>query len=324
MKFQATFLCFLVLIPIMSNAQGESYTIAFGSCNNQDKEQKLWDDIFNEDPDLFIWLGDNIYGDSKSYETLTKKYNQQNTQLAYSKLKDCCKITGIWDDHDYGLNDGGKEFSAKQISQKAFCNFMDLGSDDIRRSRLGIYHSETIIFNDLSIKLLLLDTRYFRDELIKSMGACQPNETGTILGTAQWAWLESELTDSKADIHIIASSIQFLAAEHRFEKWANFPTDRTRMLDLLSKNKMTNVLFLSGDRHTGEISYLEADDMSVYDITSSSMTHGIKPREEPNQYRKGNIVFTENYGVLNISADSIRVSLKSDGAKIQESLVIKP
>ena len=37
--------------------------IAFGSCCDQDKPQPIWDAIIETQPELFIFLGDNIYGD---------------------------------------------------------------------------------------------------------------------------------------------------------------------------------------------------------------------------------------------------------------------
>jgi alkaline phosphatase D len=31
----------------------------------------------------------------------------------------------VWDDHDYGVNDGGGDFPAKEISRKAFLDFFN-------------------------------------------------------------------------------------------------------------------------------------------------------------------------------------------------------
>jgi hypothetical protein len=33
-------------------------------------------------------------------------------------------IMAVWDDHDYGVNDGGGDFPAKEISRKAFLHFL--------------------------------------------------------------------------------------------------------------------------------------------------------------------------------------------------------
>ena len=77
-----------------------------------------------------------------------------------------------------------------------------------------------------------------------------------------------------ADAHIIASGIQFLPQEHRFEKWANFPAARQRFLSLLAETTPKGVLLISGDRHIGEMAKITVPSVSypVYEITSSGLT----------------------------------------------------
>jgi alkaline phosphatase D len=118
----------------------------------------------------------------------------------------------------------------------------------------------------LRIQTILLDTRYFRSPL-------GSGESGTILGSAQWDWLEYQLRQS-ADLRIIASSIQFLAPDHPYEKWQNFPQESQRMLQLIAKTGAEGVMFVSGDRHLGEISVLQqsAVPYPIHDLTSSGMT----------------------------------------------------
>lgn len=138
----------------------------------------------------------------------------------------------------------------------------------------------------------MLDTRYFRDPL---------GSDGTMLGDAQWAWLESVLTNSKAKINILVSSIQVLASEHRFEKWSEFPKEKKRLLELLAREDVPPVLILSGDRHVAEIS-LDGKSCGypLYDITSSSLNLPIGRGDEPNIYRVGAMFRPANFGTLNI------------------------
>ena len=35
------------------------------------------------------------------------------------------KIIGVWDDHDYGINDGNKDFYKKDEMRKIFLDFVD-------------------------------------------------------------------------------------------------------------------------------------------------------------------------------------------------------
>ena len=283
--------------PIKEN----SISIAFGSCSDEDKEQKLWKDIIKEKADIWIWLGDNIYGDSEDPKVLQEKYNKQKAHPDYQTMVSQMKIHGIWDDHDYGVNDGGKEFPSKVGSQKALLDFLDVSHDDIRRSRAGIYYDELIKSGDLKIHMIFLDTRYFRDNLKKAKGENIANLEGTILGSTQWEWFEDKLLNTESDLNLIASSIQAIPEEHRFEKWSNFPLERARLFDLLSKDQVQHNIIISGDRHIGEISSIDHHDTEIIDITSSSLTHGWRnERQEFNKHRHGTIVYNENYGLLKI------------------------
>jgi len=301
--------------------------LAFGSCSKENKEQKLWDDIIKEQPDVWIWLGDNVYGDTEDMTVLRGKYNQQKKHPLYQQLLAQTTILGTWDDHDYGANDAGKDYNKKEESQQELLNFLDVPLNDPRRKRKGVYHAQTIEKEGLKVQIILLDARYFRDDLIKKGKVNQPNVNGEILGEEQWQWLESVLKNSTADVHILGSGIQVIPEEHRFEKWANYPTERKRLFDLLTTLNVKRPIFISGDRHSGEISKLEWLGKTMYDITSSSLTHS-RPNSnfEPNQYRVGEMVYTLNYGVLEITknpAIKIQVFLKGNNQKIeQETLVI--
>jgi len=294
-------------------------TIAFGSCNDEDKAQPLWKDIVAEAPDLWIWLGDNIYGDTDDMNLMQDKYQLQKRNVGYKALMKTCPIIGTWDDHDYGTNDGGKDFVAKKESQQVFLDFLDISKQDPIRNQEGIYDTYILDHPIAKVKVILLDCRYFRDGYEKENKWPIPNYGGTILGDTQWDWLEKELAVKEADVTIIATGIQVIAAEHRFEKWANFPNEKHRLFDMIIESGVKNCFFISGDRHIGEISLERHEDYSFYDITSSSLTHGWKiRREEPNKHRLGNLVYDINYGVIEINKTdslSVKAHLKTKGQK---------
>jgi len=91
--------------------------IAFGSCNKQNLENPLWDDILTNKPSYWIWGGDNIYSDTDDMSLMKTHYNDQLEQKGYKAIRKQTKVHGTWDDHDYGLNDGGLEFDVKAKSQ---------------------------------------------------------------------------------------------------------------------------------------------------------------------------------------------------------------
>jgi alkaline phosphatase D len=277
--------------------------ITFGSCNKHDKPQPLWSSIAGYKSNLWIWLGDNVYGDTDDMSVLKEKYDLQKARKEYKALFQKTPIIGIWDDHDYGKNDGGVEYAKKKESQQLLLDFLDIPKDAPQRSREGVYASYIFGEKGKQIKIILLDTRYFRDSLARPNKIYQPNLSGTILGEAQWKWLEKELTESEADIHIIASSIQVISAEHPYEKWQNFPQEREKLLNLLTSLKVKTPIILSGDRHIAEISKWTDPNTGyeVYDVTSSGLTHsGETLPEEANQYRVSPLIRDLNFGVMKI------------------------
>jgi alkaline phosphatase D len=280
-------------------------TIAFGSCSDQKRPQPLWDDILAQKPEVWIWLGDNIYGDSESMDTLKAKYNKQKSNPVYQQLRKTTSVIGVWDDHDYGVNDGGKEYPRKKESQQLMLDFMDVAASSPQRTRESGYSSHVYGRNGQRVKVILLDGRYFRDPLKKNGKDNVPDPSADMLGETQWKWLETELTGSDADVHIIGCGVQFLPEEHPYEKWGNFPTSRQRFLNLLSKTKPKGAMLISGDRHMAEVSKVKLSgmDYDLFDITSSGLTHVSKPHEEPNRHRVGEIVTKLNYGLITINWD---------------------
>ncbi|MFM7836911.1 MAG: alkaline phosphatase family protein, partial [Planctomycetaceae bacterium] len=97
--------------------------ISFGSCAKQDQPQPIWDAIVAGAPDLFILLGDNIYGDSNDMQVLREKYGMLERQPGFMKLRAVCPVLATWDDHDYGRDDAGAEFEQRVESQRVFLDF---------------------------------------------------------------------------------------------------------------------------------------------------------------------------------------------------------
>ncbi|MEM1358390.1 MAG: hypothetical protein AAGF89_09335, partial [Bacteroidota bacterium] len=48
----------------------EDFVIAFGSCNNQRRAQDYWPVIGEKKPDVWLWLGDNIYSDTDDMQQM--------------------------------------------------------------------------------------------------------------------------------------------------------------------------------------------------------------------------------------------------------------
>tara|TARA_B100001027_G_C16247729_1_gene322829 strand:+ start:439 stop:1488 length:1050 start_codon:yes stop_codon:yes gene_type:complete len=312
------------ILPTMVKANEKLIkSVAFGSCLKQTRPQPIWDSVFLAKPDVFVLLGDNIYGDTRDMEILKNKWNTFSAISNFQKVRSSSYLLGIWDDHDYGENDAGNEYPRKAESQQIFLDFLGEPKDSDRRKTPGIYDSVTLGPDGKRIQFILLDTRYFRTPLKRAVqrergkGPYEPNisEGAEILGEVQWEWLAKTL-DEPAEIRIVASSIQILSTSHGWETWGNFPKERERLLALLKKTNKAGTLIISGDRHSAEISKLEGIlPHPILDITSSAMNQRQKPNEEKNPLRVGERYFNENFGLLEIDwtgkSPSILASIRS-------------
>ena len=313
MKRILTIAILFLFVLNASAQQNNTFTIAFGSCNRQNLPQPMWDVIGKDKPNLWLWLGDNIYGDTNDMTVLKGKYDLQLNNQGYKNFVANTKIMGTWDDHDYGRNDAGIGYPYKIESQQLALDFLDVSKESPLRKIEGLYSANTYKVGAKTVKVILLDGRYHRDTLMKDADKNYiPNTNGDILGKAQWKWLKKELK-SKADAYIIGSGIQILSAEHPYEKWANFPAARKRLVDLLVKSKVKGAILLSGDRHIGEFSKMEVKGLNfpLYDITSSGLTHSAtKNNGEANQYRVGPLVNQKHYGLMELKNNGDKLSIK--------------
>jgi alkaline phosphatase D len=305
----------------VSNDSKNTMILAFGSCNNQKKENFLWKEILKHQPNVWIWGGDNTYSDTDNMDTLRRDYQIVLDNPVYQQLQKSAKIFATWDDHDYGLNDGGVNFSAKRESQVAFLDFLGVSKTDKRRQQQGVYHAETMKVGKNAVKIIILDTRYFRTDLTKNANPkkrYQPNKygEGTFLGEKQWAWLEKELKTSKAHFNIIMSSVQVLSNEHGYETWGNMPHEVDKLKKMIGASKAKGVLVLSGDRHISEFSKTAIEGLAypLIDFTSSGLTHASENfTAETNPYRMGAVVPKISYGLLLIDFKTNAITMQIRG-----------
>jgi alkaline phosphatase D len=308
LKFFTTTIASILLGITIEAEQKPVETIAFGSCLKQTRPQPIWNSVLAKQPDVFLLLGDNIYGDTRDMQKLKDKWDVFSSVPGFKKLRQNSRVLAIWDDHDYGENDAGKEFPKKAESQNIFLDFLSEPANSLRRKTPGIYDSLIVGPPGKRVQFILLDTRYFRTSLKRSKvresgkGPYAPNDSteAEILGRDQWVWLEKTLRE-KAELRIIASSIQVVSTTHGWETWGNFPQERKRLLTMLKKQNIKGTIIVSGDRHSSEISKLQGVlSYPLFDITSSAMNQKQRPQFEKNVHRVGERFFDENFGLLKI------------------------
>lgn len=304
--------------------------IAFGSCAHQDKEQPIWDLVNAWSPELFIFLGDNVYGDTEDMAVLRGKYQKLSDKPGFRTLRRKAQIIATWDDHDFGVNDGGSEYPKKEESAAIFLDFWGVPADHPRRSHPGIYGSYYFGPEGRRVQIILPDNRTFRTPLLgfsvepedRGQYIVNPDPAATMLGQAQWDWLEAELREP-ADLRILASSTQVLPDSPGYEAWINFQADHQRLLDLIDFAQVENLVIISGDTHYAELSKLEERlPYPLYELTSSGLTE-VWPVFGPNRNRIDKAPLMPNYGRLTIDWDPPEPSVLMEVQMLDGSIGIR-
>lgn len=306
--------------------------IGLASCADQTRPQPVWDTVLADRPDLFIFGGDNVYASEQpwSLERLERAYATQAAIPGFERLRRAVPHLAIWDDHDYGQSDGGAEFAHKQASKDAFLRFWDVPAGDPRHAREGLQHAQVFGPPGQRVQAILLDTRWFRSPLRRTDQRDAPGKerylpdadpAKTLLGEAQWRWLEAQLGEP-ADLRLVVSGIQVVADGHGWERWGNLPRERERLYRLIARTRAEGVLFLSGDRHVGGL-YREGGGVPypLYEMTSSGVTHPWAQAREAGPNRLGELFTGQHYGMVEIDWDAraLRLAIKDLRGSVQRS-----
>ena len=280
--------------------------IAFGSCLNPKRPAPILDAFAATRPDLVVMMGDNVYGDVRYGDATLPELRAAYAALAeldaFQAVNEAAPILAIWDDHDYGVNDGGGEFAMKEFAEAIFLEFWRTPEEDPRRARPGLYSSHMFGPSERSVHVIMLDTRFFRSPLTRGPDGFERDmdTVKTMLGEAQWAWLEETL-QTPATLTVIVSSIQIIAEGHPYEKWINLPHERERLLNLIREHAAGDVVLASGDRHRAGLYSVDiGDERAIYELTSSSLNLPSSLDEEPGPNRLGDTYGDVNFGLLDI------------------------
>jgi len=201
---------FLLAVAVSVHAEDPLSRIAFGSCANEHRPQPVWEAINDTKPQLFIFMGDNVYVDSADPAKLKESYETFAAVPGVADLRESTPILATWDDHDYGKNDVGAEWEGKEAAKEAFMEFFDTPNDSPLRQRGGVYDAKIFGPEGKRVQVIMLDTRWFRGPLRKmtkedvkearaktkkKVGRYLPDDESdsSMLGDEQWAWLIEEL-----------------------------------------------------------------------------------------------------------------------------------
>ena len=291
-------------------------TIAFGSCfyDNQAEYDRpgnayggstdIFDAIADRQPDAMLWLGDNLYlreVDWWSRAGIADRYSHARKTPGLQRLLASTVHYATWDDHDYGPNDSDRSYIFKDTALETFKDFWPNPTYGVGGVP-GVFTQIELA----DVELFLLDNRYHRAP------NNAPMDERTILGPEQMQWLLDALTTSQAPFKLVAMGNQTINPVQIFETYSMIaPDEREQLLEEIRERGIEGVVFLSGDRHHGELNRLDREDAyPLYDFTSSPLTAGASTyalREDspevatPTRVEGTLIAGIHNFGTLTVS-----------------------
>ncbi|MFM7457538.1 MAG: alkaline phosphatase D family protein [bacterium] len=300
--------------------QKANLKVAICSCLNDNyfsEQIKSWNSVSKLNPDYIFLIGDNVYadiGDKLSElngckpERLLNRYIETRTRLELFYLKELIPIAMIWDDHDYGKNNGGSDYKYKLASKKIFKNFSLNENTEVSEDGLGAGFKLKLA----NINFLFLDDRFYRDKKYH-------------FGKEQEEWLFKNLEtsenakneDREQSQSVIISGDQFFGKYHPFESFeANQAENFKKFIEKISNLKSTPLL-ISGDRHISELQKIDlSPNKKIFEITSSPIHSSLPPeftlKQFPNPHRVWAVANKNNFCVLTFQEETAaqhRVSL---------------
>lgn len=237
-----------------------SFRVGFGSCCRIqfDPVQQIWNTARVLEPDLFIWLGDNIYADSDQPQVLADLYGRGRVVERLEPFLRSTPQLATWDDHDFGYNDSDGESPYKDAALKVFKDFWANPAYG-EPENPGIYFR----YSYGGVDFFVLDGRYHRDPTARP-----DNAEKTMLGARQKAWLKRELKASDAAFKVLASGGGWSSAENEDggDSWAVYMTERNEIFDFIRDEEISGVVCISGDSHMGELNCIPRSEQGGYDI----------------------------------------------------------
>ena len=235
------------------------FRIAFGSCPRfqDDRVQPIWSAVLGLEPDLFLWIGDNIYGDSTYPHVLREEYRRQRDVAGLQPVLREASHLAIWDDHDYGMNNQDRRNPIKEEALKIFKEYWANPS-------YGLSQTPGVFFRYRygQVEFFFLDDRFYRDPDADPQG---PEKT--LLGAEQLAWLQSELAASTAVFKVLVSGGGWSEAKGETgDSWAAFVDERNKIFDFVRDREITGVVLLAGDTHVAELNVIPWSDKGGYDL----------------------------------------------------------
>ncbi len=282
----------------------QSFRVGFGSCARiaRDPDQRIFRVVDAQSPDLFFWLGDNIYADAETEVAFADEYRRQRNVASLQGVIRSVPQFAIWDDHDFGYNNSDGEYPYKEQSLAVFKRYWANPAYG-QPGNPGVYFD----YSYAGVDFFFLDGRYYR-----TPNAAQDDSGKSFLGKAQTTWLKERLLASRAPFKILACGSGWSMADGLAgDTWAAFRTERDALFDFIRDRRIGGVVCLSGDSHVGELNCIPWSDKGgydLYDLVSSPLaqpTDSSWVTQSPEVRMRPVYAGGPNFGLLEFTAGDI-------------------
>jgi len=246
--------------------------IAVASCMDdryQTEQALMWKQLVAQRPDAIFLIGDNVYVDrgrltpNVDPEFIWRRYAETRGSLSLFVANPLIPVMAVWDDHDFGKNDGDRTWRFKKEAEAVFYNFF------AQLNPMGEFERGPGVsswWTAFGVHFAFLDDRSFRSPNRADL------EDQTHFGVEQEQWLSEKLKVAKRPVFLISGD-QFFGGYHAFESFeGSHPKRFAAQLEEWKKVK-TPLVFLSGDRHLSEILKVPAERLGypTFELTSSAI-----------------------------------------------------
>jgi alkaline phosphatase D len=286
-------LCRFVTAPLPEDSVTVTFVIG-GDTRHSFQPFSVMETMRKANPDFFVFLGDTIYADkeepARELSDYWDKYVENRDGFAKRFFAET-SVYVMWDDHEVD-----SDFIATNhlmpVGRQAFFDYWPIRRQAQEPTRL--YRAFRW---GKAVELFLLDTRQYRNPTIKTM-----------LGEAQKRWLLAKLAASSASFKFIISSVPF--SDPRVDKWGEYPEERDEILEFVTKQGITGVLFLAGDVHHAAVSRMPGfanRKEFIFGPLAAPMNYKISSREPRFEYFNDNYC---NFGKITVQPDELKPSVK--------------
>ena len=246
-------------------------TVALGSCAREDEGTAgVWDRIARLAPDAVVLLGDTPYINSSDLAVQRRRYREFAAVPAMRRALAGSSFYATWDDHDFGRQDTDGHVPGKADVRRAFIEYH--ANPSYGDGASGIYTS----FRRGPLEVFLLDTRWFARTEPSPFDPARPS----LLGKAQWAWLQERLTASDAPFKVLACGMVWNGAVRpgKPDYWGAYRLERRALFELIGRRRIGGVVLVGGDIHRSRVIRHATKRTCGYDLTeliTSPMHDGV-------------------------------------------------